>query len=197
MLTKHRILSLCIDLPVNPKMNFNPLQITLTLVLTQLLSEINTGLLFLVTLIIIIRTERQSGNTVRTVHFTKLCWTFMGVRYLKACKTTKMPSGKDGFLYEDDFDAVLAIIDAGMFENGEDMESEIVTCIKNVPSRENCSFKWEFCPKVCLSKAGLSRHREAKHEQHSTHHNVSHSDSDSSRSRPELTNSSLMYQKSA
>ena len=51
-----------------------------------------------------------------------------------------MPSGKDGFLYEDDFDAVLAIIDAGMFENGEDMESEIVTCIKNVPSRENCSF---------------------------------------------------------
>ena len=52
-----------------------------------------------------------------------------------------MPSGKDGFLYEDDFDAVLAIIDAGMFGNGEDMESEIVTCIKNVPSRENCSFK--------------------------------------------------------
>ena len=49
-----------------------------------------------------------------------------------------MASGKDDFLYEDDLDVVLAIIDADMFENDEDMESEIVTCIKNLPSRENC-----------------------------------------------------------
>ena len=56
-----------------------------------------------------------------------------------------------------------------MFENYADMESEIVTCIKNLPSRENCSFKCGFCPKVCLSKAGLSRHEKAKHQQHSNH----------------------------
>ena len=84
-----------------------------------------------------------------------------------------------------------------MFENYADMESEIVTCIKNLPSRENCSFKCGFCPKVCLSKAGLSRHEKAKHQQHSTHDSVSHSDSGSSRSRLELTHFSLMYQKSA
>ena len=42
-----------------------------------------------------------------------------------------------------------------MFENDEDMESEIVTCIKNLPSRENCSFKCEFCPNIWLSEAGL------------------------------------------
>ena len=75
-----------------------------------------------------------------------------------------MASGKDDFLYVDDLDAVLAIIDADMLENDEDMESEIVTCIKNLPSRENCFFKCEFCPEVCLSKAGLSKHEKAKHQ---------------------------------
>ena len=102
-----------------------------------------------------------------TTHSTQLCWIFMGGHYLKAYRTTKMASGKDGFLYEDDLDVVLAITDADMFENDEDMESEIVTCIENLPSRENCSFKCEFCPKVCLFKAGLSRYDKAKHQQHS------------------------------
>ena len=56
----------------------------------------------------------------------------------KGVQNNKMVSDKDDFLYEDDLDAILAIIDADMFENDEDMESEIVTCIKNLPSRENC-----------------------------------------------------------
>ena len=111
----------------------------------------------------------------------------MGGHYLKAYKTTKMATGKNDLLYEDDLDAILAIIDADMFENDEDMESEIVTCIKNLPSRENCSFKCEFCSKVCLSKAGLSRHEKAKHQQHTTLDSARHSDSGSLRSRLELT----------
>ena len=77
----------------------------------------------------------------RTTHFTQLCCTFMGGHYLKAYRTTKIASGKDDFLYEDDLDTVLAIIDVDMIENDPDMKSEIVTCIKNLPSRENCSFK--------------------------------------------------------
>ena len=85
-----------------------------------------------------------------------------------------MTSGKDNFFYEDDLDAVLAIIDADMFDNDKDMESEIVTCIKNLPSRENCLFKCQFCPKVCLSKRGLSRHFKAKHQQHTTLYIVKH-----------------------
>ena len=47
-----------------------------------------------------------------------------------------MASGKDDFLYEYDQDAVLAMNDADILENDEDMESEIVTCITNLPSRE-------------------------------------------------------------
>ena len=55
----------------------------------------------------------------------------MGGRYLKAYRATKMALGKSDFLYEDDLNAILAITDADMFGNDEDMESEIVTCIKN------------------------------------------------------------------
>ena len=61
-----------------------------------------------------------------------------------------------------------------MFENDEDMESEIVT-------------KCEFYPKVCLSKASLSMHEKEKHQQHSTFDSVSNSDSGGLRSRLELT----------
>ena len=119
----------------------------------------------------------------------------MGGRYLKAYRTTNTASGNDHFLYEDDLDATLPITDADMFENDDDMESEIITCIKNLPSRENCSFKCEFYPKVYISKVGLSGHEKAK-QQHSTRDSVSHSDSGSSRSRLEITNFSLLYQKS-
>ena len=58
---------------------------------------------------------------------------FHGWRLSKRVQNNKMASGKDGFLYEDDADPVLAIIDADMFENDEDMESVIVSCIKNLP----------------------------------------------------------------
>ena len=50
MLIKHVILTLCIDLQVNPKMNLNPLQIISSSLSTQLLSKIHTWLLFMVSL---------------------------------------------------------------------------------------------------------------------------------------------------
>ena len=65
----------------------------------------------------------------------------MGGRYVKAYRTTKLASGMDHFLDEDELDAILAIMDADMFENNKDIESEIVMCIKKLSSRENCSFK--------------------------------------------------------
>ena len=58
---------------------------------------------------------------------------FHGWRLSKRVQNNKMASGKDGFLYEDDADPVLVITNADMFENDEDMESVIVSCIKNLP----------------------------------------------------------------
>ena len=89
-------------------------------------------------------------------------------RYLKANRTTKRASGKDHFLYENDVDAIIAIMDADMFENNKDMESEIAMCIKKLSSRENCSFRCHFCPKIYLSKARVSRDKKAKHIMHTT-----------------------------
>ena len=110
----------------------------------------------------------------------------MGGRYVKVCRTTKMASGRDDFVYEDDLDSVLAIMDADMFENDKDIESEVVTCIKNLPSRENSSFKCQFCLKVYLPPAGLSRHEKAKHQLHTTLDSVSDSDSGGLKLRLEL-----------
>ena len=73
-----------------------------------------------------------------------------------------MASGKGDYLYEDDLDAILAIIDGDMFENDEDMESEIVTCIKNLLSRENCSFKSEFLSKSLSIQSRFIKARESK-----------------------------------
>ena len=55
-----------------------------------------------------------------------------------------MASGKDDFLYEDDLGGILAIIEADMFENDEDMESEIVpvskiSCLEKIV-HSNASF---------------------------------------------------------
>ena len=86
------------------------------------------------------------------MRFAQLSCIFMGSHFLKVYRTTKMASGKDDFLYEDDFDAVLAIIDAGMLENDENMASERVTCIKNLPCRENCLLSASFIQKVVYSK---------------------------------------------
>ena len=122
---------------------------------------------------------------------------FDGWLLSKRVQNNKMASGKDGFLFEDDLNPVLAIIDADIFENDKDMKSEIVICIKNLPSRENRSFKWQFCSQVCLSKAGLSRHEQGKHQKHTTLDSVSHNDSGGLKSRLKLTDFSLRYQKSA
>ena len=118
----------------------------------------------------------------------------MGGRYVKAYRTTKLASGMDHFLDEDELDAILAIMDADMFENNKDIESEIVMCIKKLSSRENCLFKWEFCPKVYQSKASLSRHKKLKHQILTTLDSVSHGDSGGLKSRLELTGFSLIYQ---
>ena len=118
----------------------------------------------------------------------------MGRRYLKTYRTTKMSSGKDDFLYEDDLDVILAMMDANMFENNKDMKSEIAMCLKKLPSRENCLFKCQFCPKVYLSKAGLSRHEKAKHQLRTILDSACHCDCGSLKSRLELTDVSLIYQ---
>ena len=86
----------------------------------------------------------------------------MSVCYLKAYGTTEMASGKDDFLYEDDQDAVLAMNDADILENDEDMESEIVTCITNLPSREKRFVRIRVLSKTFSIQSRFIKARESK-----------------------------------
>ena len=43
-----------------------------------------------------------------------------------------MASGSSGFLYEDEIDTVIIVIDADMLQNNEEMNPEINSCIKDI-----------------------------------------------------------------
>ena len=64
-------------------------------------------------------------------YFAQSCYTFMGSRYLKAYRPIKMAPGKNDYFYGDDLEAILTIIDANMFQNNRDMQSDILVCVKN------------------------------------------------------------------
>ena len=74
-----------------------------------------------------------------------------------------MATGKDEFLYEDDLDAVFAIIEADMLQNDDEMESEIEKSVSKASSNGDSSFRCQLCPKICISKGGLTRHMNSKH----------------------------------
>ena len=55
-------------------------------------------------------------------------------------------------------------------------------------------FKCQFCPKIYLSKEGLSKYEKEKHQMPTTLDSVSHCDFGGLKSRLELTDFSLIYQ---
>ena len=67
-----------------------------------------------------------------------------------------MASGSSDFLYEDAFDAIMAVLDADMLQNDEELKWNINSCIKNTPSKKKSSFQCEFCDNI--STGGLKRH---------------------------------------
>ena len=77
-----------------------------------------------------------------------------------------MAGVQEDFLYEDDFDAVMAIIDADLFENDEDFSAEVKDTIKNIPcAKDSPQYPCNFCEKVCLSKGGFTRHLNTKYKE--------------------------------
>ena len=68
------------------------------------------------------------------------------------------------FLVADDFDAVMAMIDADMLENDKGMLSDLYSVLENLPSAKNSGqHHCHICSKVCLSESGLPRHLKSKH----------------------------------
>ena len=67
-------------------------------------------------------------------------------------------------LVADDFDAVMAIIDADMLENDTEILSEVNSVVENLPLAKNSGqYHCHICSKICLSESGLLRHVKSKH----------------------------------
>ena len=71
-------------------------------------------------------------------------------------------------LLGDDFDAVLDIIQADMFQNDDELQLEMDCLASRVTSEKNHNYKCQFCTKVCISKAGFLRRVGAKHKDKAT-----------------------------
>ena len=68
------------------------------------------------------------------------------------------------FLVADNFDAVMAIIDADMLENDTETLSEVNSVVENLPSeKKSGQHHCHICSKICLSELGLLRHVKSKH----------------------------------
>ena len=66
------------------------------------------------------------------------------------------------FRYEDDFDAVLGINDADMFENDKDILDEKVFVIPKVNQSESSTSPCSECAKICILKGVTTRYIKKK-----------------------------------
>jgi len=73
----------------------------------------------------------------------------------------------DDFLAAEDLEAVLSLLESDLLEDNAEFEKFLSTVEENVPKTskepEDPEFKCDQCTKVCLSKGGLTRHKNAKH----------------------------------
>ena len=68
------------------------------------------------------------------------------------------------YLYQDDFDAVLDIIESYFLEYGDEFHQDMNLTVEKIPTFNTWpSYPCSFCAKVCLSKRGLTRHISTKH----------------------------------
>ena len=68
------------------------------------------------------------------------------------------------YLYQDDFDAVLDIIESDFLEYGDEFRQDMNFAVEKITIINNsASYPCSSCTKVCLSKGGLIRHISIKH----------------------------------
>lgn len=68
------------------------------------------------------------------------------------------------FLVTDDFDVVMAAIDANILEKDTELLLEVNSVVKNLPSTKKSGHRYcHICSKIFLSKSGLSRDVKSKH----------------------------------
>ena len=75
-----------------------------------------------------------------------------------------MASTHKKYLYQDDFDTVLDIIESDFLVYGDEFQQDMNLAVEKIPTLNNSpSYPCSFCSKVCLSKGRLTRHISTKH----------------------------------
>ncbi|XP_057291824.1 uncharacterized protein LOC130647836 [Hydractinia symbiolongicarpus] len=78
-----------------------------------------------------------------------------------------MAAAKEDFLYGEDLNAILEAIDEDILLSNSDFDVELTTVVNDIPEEDTkVTFSCSLCPKVCVSKRGLTRHTNAKHSDH-------------------------------
>ena len=75
-----------------------------------------------------------------------------------------MASAHEEYLYQDDFDAVLDIIESDFLEYGDEFQHDMNLVVQKIPTfNKSSSYPCSFWAKVCFWKGGLIRHIRTKH----------------------------------
>ena len=84
-----------------------------------------------------------------------------------------MEPAHEEYLYQDDFDAVLDIIESVFLEYGDEFQQDMNLVVEKIPALNNSpSYPCSFCTKICFSKGGLTRHISTKHHIETTEPNT-------------------------
>ena len=57
----------------------------------------------------------------------------------------------------------MAVVDTDMVQKNAELNLEISSCVKSMPSKKKSSFHCDFCGQICSSSGGLKRHTVKKH----------------------------------
>ena len=75
-----------------------------------------------------------------------------------------MALAHEKYSYQDDFDAVLDIIESDFLEYGDEFQQDMNLVVEKIPTINNStSYSCSFCAKVYLSKGGVTRNISTKH----------------------------------
>ena len=75
-----------------------------------------------------------------------------------------MAKSSEDFISGEDYDCILAWLSEDILNDDDDVSSEVTGIIQKAEENNSQGYQCDICSKLCKSKQGLSRHKNAKHK---------------------------------